>query len=1103
MQRVVRFALLGLLTASAGLAGCGDKVTVPAQTTTPPDNVVHAVVVSPASVSMAVGAKVTLAASVDAGAGVTNRGVTWSSSNTAVATVGTDGTVTGVTAGTATIIAASAADPNVKGAAAVTVTGGNTQPPTVTISSINQTNAAGQSVPANLTGAFGQLDVILNVDSNGQQLKSVSATMTCPGPTTMTQAQTISAASSDIAAEAAAAPITLSFNTALFNATTGAPTLRNGQCSLAATATTSATTPQTATTNTGLVLANVDGVVLSETFAAYTNVEGVTTKTTANDGSGLPWKGGAVTITALPVLYSGRTITGGGSVSITLPGSTGATQTISPTAAGAVTATWSATAGSGSRVTGMTLYCGATGVAAGLTNCGPLPPQAAYPNEANGSTPLGVLPNVIALDASGNDLGLAVLNFTQPALNLPNPVFRLDNGAVEPPSWLSTPGRQGGWVNGSYVFTGTGGANFLASNGTTKYQSCGDGPNAPAPAGAYACSATAAQFGVSAGSTTGNSGTNGLTTFTYYYMPAASYSAAQIGANGTAAPAAGSLNGGNNLSYANAQAACSTTGWTKFSTGADIAESAGNTQYVTRVFETDALGNARCTDLAVNPNTIAGAAPNINTGAFAFATFGVDKTAPTAGYVDYSAANSPTAASNNDALCLNAAPNLGLPCTRGIANFNITIGLSDNASGFGNLPVTTMVTRLAVDPATGLASNTGGTFNNGFACPSGLSQGACSTTATSQTIRGDANGIGSGPYAATGDFLPGSTPGTPGATNAGCVGCGYFTYSQTPLDLARNAAATVTGTAAPTISGASSTGAPGYRQVVIDTWAPTVGGIAVPASIIGGASASFATSAIDNLDLVSTDYTLTYAAAPSGDPIANLPIRANGPNVGVAFDNVLTTSSSFNLAIPFFIRNVATTTAGGAPQLNGVAPSQIDVRVYDGAGNASAPGTSLINIANVPQNNLTDFTIAPPGANVNAKMTSFSVTNAVANISNCAGGGCPGGVAPANPITVTLTAAAAGVEGANFQFLNPFTQIQFYYFDTVSGQWKLIGTAVAPVVTDNNPPTVRTFTWTLATPFDPPATLGGGPLNILALGVNAVGDGLASAVNTNITLTIP
>lgn len=1068
MQRVVRFALLGLLTASAGLAGCGDKVTVPAQTTTPPGTVVHSVTVSPPAVTVAIGAKVTLAASVDADAGVAVRTVTWTSSNTAVATVGTDGTVTGVAAGTATIIAAATADVNVKGASVVTVTPAvTTLPPTVTISSINQTNGAGQSVPANLTGAAGQLDVILNVDTNGQQLKSVSATMTCPGPTTMTQTQTISAASSDIAAEAAAAPITLSFNTGLFNATTGVPTLRNGQCSLAATATTNASTPQTATVNTGLVLANADGVVMSETFAGFTNAEGVATKTAANDGGGLPWKGGAVTISALPVLYSGRTLTGGGTVSITLPGATGATQTITVAAAGAQTATWSATASNGSRVTGLTVNCGAAGVAA--NQCAPTPPGATFPNEANGTTPLGVVPGVVALDNAGNDLGLVILNFTQPALNLPNPSFRLDNTAPQPPTTFMIESRRGGWANAAYTFTGTGvNGGTTGPTGSTKYISCGDGV-APTAANPPACGT---QSGVSNGSISGNSGLNGLTTFTYYAIPAASYTA-NSAANGTSTSAT----------------SCSTSGWTKIATAGDLAETLGNTSYVVRLFENDALLNARCNDLASGPNLI-------NSGVFTRGTFGVDKTAPLAAYVE-PAASGPglTAAANNGQLGAG-----GL-----IANFNVQIGLSDNASGFGSLPVTSFITRLAVDPATALPSNASGSFNNAFACPSGVSNGACGSTATSQNIRGDANGItnqNNVVYNASGDATPGAPAGSP--ANGACNGCGYFTYSQTPLDLARNPATTVTGSVAPTITAASITGASGYRQVVIDFVAPTVGGIAVPASIVGGSSASFATSAIDNLDIIGSDYTLTYAIAPSGDPVANLPIRAPGPSVGVAFDNVLTTNSSFSLVVPFFIRNIASTTAGGAPQANGVIPSQIDVRVADAAGNSSAPGTSAINPANVPQSGLTNFTVAPAGANPGATMTGFTVTNVAANVSNCPAAGCAGNAAPANATSVTLTAASTGNEGANFQFLNPFTQVQFYYFDTVTNQWILIGTAVAPTVTDNNPPTIRTFSWTLGTAWDPPAALGAGTTaKILAVGVNALGDGLATPVNVQITLTNP
>ena len=67
----------------------------------------------------------------------------------------------------------------------------------------------------------------------------------------------------------------------------------------------------------------------------------------------------------------------------------------------------------------------------------------------------------------------------------------------------------------------------------------------------------------------------------------------------------------------------STTGWTKITTGGDLAETANNLAYVVRVFETDKLGNARCTDLAAAGNTI-------NSGVFVAGKFGVDKVAPTA-----------------------------------------------------------------------------------------------------------------------------------------------------------------------------------------------------------------------------------------------------------------------------------------------------------------------------------------------------------------------------------------------------------------------------------------------------------------------------------------
>jgi uncharacterized protein YjdB len=59
----------------AGLTACGDKVNVVQPGL---DSTVTAVTVSPASVPMNVGDKITLVATVTAGAGQTNRNVTWS-----------------------------------------------------------------------------------------------------------------------------------------------------------------------------------------------------------------------------------------------------------------------------------------------------------------------------------------------------------------------------------------------------------------------------------------------------------------------------------------------------------------------------------------------------------------------------------------------------------------------------------------------------------------------------------------------------------------------------------------------------------------------------------------------------------------------------------------------------------------------------------------------------------------------------------------------------------------------------------------------------------------------------------------------------------------
>lgn len=89
---------------------------------------VLSVSVSPTQVTMLVGGSSTIVATVSGDPGVAT-GVTWSSANTAIATVSSVGVVTGVGAGTTTVTASSVADPTKSASATVTVTTPAPPPP--------------------------------------------------------------------------------------------------------------------------------------------------------------------------------------------------------------------------------------------------------------------------------------------------------------------------------------------------------------------------------------------------------------------------------------------------------------------------------------------------------------------------------------------------------------------------------------------------------------------------------------------------------------------------------------------------------------------------------------------------------------------------------------------------------------------------------------------------------------------------------------------------------------------------------------------------------------------------------------------------------------
>lgn len=183
------------------------------------DDKVTGVTITPASINMNVGARVTLVATVTAGPAQFNRGVRWVSGNAAVATVDVNGVVASIAVGTTIITATALADTKIKGEAMVTV--GAEALGTLIISAINQNGKA-----ADLSNISGQLDVVLAVDSDTRSLTRVDLLLNCVGTDTVVATQTMPGASPSAAPpDRSVSPVTLSFNTAAF---------KNGQCILKA-----------------------------------------------------------------------------------------------------------------------------------------------------------------------------------------------------------------------------------------------------------------------------------------------------------------------------------------------------------------------------------------------------------------------------------------------------------------------------------------------------------------------------------------------------------------------------------------------------------------------------------------------------------------------------------------------------------------------------------------------------------------------------------------------------------------------------------------------------------------------------------------------------
>jgi hypothetical protein len=296
MQKLSRslIALSGL----ALLAACGDDVSI-----TPPPEPVPATIakvdVVPAQLTIKVAEKVILTASVtvNPGTGSPATTVTWTSANTAIATVSAAGEVTGVAPGTTSIRATSTADPTKIGAAAITVAA--LAPATVSIKSVTTGTT---NTPVNFNNVTGQIDVTLNVEPGDFAISAVEVLI--DGEVACTQAFSGLKTAEEIAE--AQAEIVCSIATHEFDPATGEVSYLNGVHQLSARAQLTGGT-SVATPSTNLTFNNQSGFIA---LVDNTNTVGGP-ESAINPITGLKWVQGDVELKLAAVNYTagGATVT--------------------------------------------------------------------------------------------------------------------------------------------------------------------------------------------------------------------------------------------------------------------------------------------------------------------------------------------------------------------------------------------------------------------------------------------------------------------------------------------------------------------------------------------------------------------------------------------------------------------------------------------------------------------------------------------------------------------------------------------------------------------------------------------------------------------------
>ena len=306
-MKLYRSALMAGLVA-IGVGACGDDVQIVEPT--PPPLPPLTATMAPASATVAVGNSVVFAVNASGGAAGAQASWTCASSNTGIATASDTGAgcqATGVAAGGVTITAAvTKGSETVNVGAQLTVTseevvGVPGDPAFLIVASITD----GSDDDDTLSG---RVSVVLNVERGDQTLEELSVFV--DGEIVATQAFGTGMALAppeDEAAEQAVHSFTLAFDTDGYDPATGAPDYPNGEHTISAELIVAGGMMADGTMGRMMVASNIVPSEFDNTDGVYVALSGLGAGA-LEAATGQRWYGGpaaALTITALPVLYSG------------------------------------------------------------------------------------------------------------------------------------------------------------------------------------------------------------------------------------------------------------------------------------------------------------------------------------------------------------------------------------------------------------------------------------------------------------------------------------------------------------------------------------------------------------------------------------------------------------------------------------------------------------------------------------------------------------------------------------------------------------------------------------------------------------------------------